>query len=134
MEKPLPIPTPTSKPFWDGLASHELRIQRCRACRSFVFYPRVVCPRCLGPDLDWQVVPGTGTLYTFAICRRPTHPFFADEVPQMLAVVELDEGPRLSSTLVEVKEEEIRVGMRVEPVFQDVAGKGVTLLRYRPAR
>lgn len=132
MEKPLPIPTPTSKPFWDALARHQIVIQRCAACRSWIFYPRVACPRCLSPDLRWNEIAGTGRLYTFAICRRPTHPIFADEVPQMIAVVELDEGPRLTSTLVRVSEERVRIGMRLKPYFEDVTGKSVTLLRYQP--
>jgi uncharacterized OB-fold protein len=133
MDKPFPIPTPTSQPFWDGLAQRQVRIQQCRACQSWIFYPRVICPRCWAADLDWKEIAGTGTLYTFTICRKPTHPLFADEVPQLLAVVQLDEGPRLTSTLVNVKEQDIRVGMRLKPYFDDVAGRNVTLLRYQPA-
>ena len=133
MEKPLPIPTPTAKPFWDGLAEHTVRIQQCRACHRWIFYPRVTCPHCWAADLDWQEIPGTGTLYTFTICRKPTHPVFADEVPQLLAVVQLDEGPRLTSTLVNVKEGDIRIGMRLKPFFDDIAGRQVTMLRYQPA-
>lgn len=134
MEKPLPIPTQTSKPFWDGLAAHKVRIQQCRVCQAWVFYPRVACPRCLAPDLDWRDVSGAGTLYTYAIARKPTHPLFADDVPQFLAVVQLDEGPRLTSTLVNVRESDVRIGMRLEPFFDDVSGRGVTMLRYQPAR
>ena len=133
MDKPFPIPTPTSQPFWDGLAQRKVRIQQCRACHSWIFYPRVICPRCWAADLDWKEIAGTGTLYTFTICRKPTHPLFADEVPQLLAVVQLDEGPRLTSTLVNVKEQDIRVGMRLKPYFDDVAERNVTLLRYQPA-
>ncbi len=133
MEKPLPIPTPTSKPFWDGLAAHQVRIQQCRACHSWIFYPRLICPRCWAADLDWKAIAGTGTLYTFTIARKPTHPLFADEVPQLLAVVEFDEGPRLTSTLVNVKEGDIRIGMRLKPFFDDIPKRNVTLLRYQPA-
>ena len=133
MEKPFPIPTPTSKPFWDGLAEHQVRIQQCRACHSWIFYPRVMCPHCWAADLEWKEIPGTGTLYTFTICRKPTHPLFAGEVPQLLAVVQLDEGPRLTSTLVNVRETEIRIGMRLKPFFDGIAGRNVTLLRYQPA-
>jgi len=133
MDKPYPIPTSTSKPFWDGLARHQVRIQQCRACQSWIVYPRVICPRCWAPDLDWKAIPGTGTLYTFTICRRPTHPLFADEVPQLLAVVQLDEGPCLTSTVVNVDEADIRVGMRLKPFFDDIAGRNVTMLRYQPA-
>jgi uncharacterized OB-fold protein len=131
--KPLPTPTPTTQPFWDGLRAHEVRIQRCQSCDTFIFYPRSNCPSCLSADLIWQRVPGTGTVYTFTIARRPTAPPFADEVPQKIAVVELDEGPHLTTTLVNIQPEEIRIGMRVKPLYDDIAGTNVTLLRYEPA-
>ena len=132
VSKPLPVPTPTSRPFWEGLRAREVRIQRCRACGKFVFYPRSNCSFCLSPDLEWQRVEGRGTVYTFTIARRPTAPQFTDEVPQKIAVVELDEGPRLTTTLVNVEPEAIKIGMRVKPFFDDVPGTDVTLLRYEP--
>jgi uncharacterized OB-fold protein len=87
----------------------------------------------MGDNLHWRYVDGNGTLYTFTIARRPTAPQFQDEVPQKIAIVELDEGPRLTTTLVNVEEDEIRVGMRLRPVFDDKASDAVTLLRYEPA-
>ena len=75
---------------------------------------------------------GTGTLYTFTIARQPTSPHFASEVPQRFAVVELDEGVRLTTTLVNVSDNDIRIGMRVKPYF-DPASDEITLLRYQPA-
>ncbi len=134
--KPLPIPTPTSEPYWTALREHRVAIQRCRACGHWVFYPRSNCTRCLSDDLAWTDIAGTGTLYTFTVTRRPTAPPFEDEMPQLIAVVELDEGPRLTTTLVNVEPEEIAIGMRVSPVFDDVVGADgaeVTLLRYEPA-
>jgi uncharacterized OB-fold protein len=131
--KPLPVPTPTSRPYWDGLREHQVRIQKCTACGRFVFYPRSNCPYCLSPELEWRRVSGNGTLYTFTIARRPTAPPFADEVPQKIAVVELDEGPRLTTTLVNVEPDAIRIGMRVSPVFDDIDGTEITLLRFEPA-
>jgi uncharacterized OB-fold protein len=129
--KPLPIPTPTTAPFWEGLRAGVVRLQRCEACGAWVFYPRVRCPRCLSERLAWQRVSGHGTLVTYTIARQPTAPHFADEVPQKLAVVELDEGVRLTTTLV-ADEAEIRIGMPVVPVFDPVSDE-ITLLRYRPA-
>jgi len=132
LTKPIPVPTPTTAPFWAGLKEGVVRIQRCAACDAWVFYPRTRCPRCLSDRLDWRTVSGKGTLVTFTIARQPTAPQFADEVPQKLAVVELDEGVRLTTTLVGVDESEIRIGMRVEPFFDPVTDE-ITLLRYRPA-
>lgn len=133
MSKPLPRATPISAPFWEGLRRNEVRLQRCRDCRRFVFYPRSNCPGCLSPDLDWQAVAGTGELHTFTLARLPTAPFFADEVPQCLAIVELDEGVRIPSTLVGVEDDEIVIGMRVAPVFERTAGGEGVLLRFTKA-
>jgi uncharacterized OB-fold protein len=78
-------------------------------------------------------VDGTGRLHSYTLCRTPTAPFFADEVPQKLAVIELDQGVRLTSTLVDVAEDEIEIGMRVRPVFEATEGGESVLLRYAPA-
>ena len=132
MDKPLPLATPTSRPFWEGLRAGEVRLQRCRDCERWIFYPRSNCPGCLSQALEWSSVSGRGVLHTFTISRIPTAAFFADEVPQKLAVIELDEGVRLTSTLVDVDEDEIEIGMRVEPVFEPTEGGEGVLLRYRP--
>jgi uncharacterized OB-fold protein len=132
-DRPLPEPTPVTRPFWDGLREHRVRLQKCRACGGWVFYPRAACSHCLSPELDWVDVSGLGTLYTYTVARVPTAPQFAADVPQLIAVVQLDEGVRLTTTLVGVDPAQVKVGMRVAPVFDDSAGGGVTLLRYRPA-
>jgi uncharacterized OB-fold protein len=129
--KPRPVPTPTSQPFWDGLARHEVTVQHCDACGGWVHYPRHRCPVCLSDRLSWRVVAGHGTVYTFTIARRPTAAPFADEVPQVIAVVELDIGVRLTTTLVDVNPVDVRIGMPVAAVF-DAEDGGVTLLRFRP--
>lgn len=132
LDKPLPVPTPVTRPFWDGLAERRIRIQRCLDCERWVFYPRSHCSHCLSERLEWREVSGAATLYTFTVTRQPTAPFFADEVPQRLAVVQLDEGVRMTSTLVGVADADIRIGMRLKPVF-DVVSADVTMLRFAPA-
>ncbi len=131
LSKPLPTPTPTSAPFWDGLNDGVVRLQRCNACGGWIFYPRSRCSHCLSDDIEWHEVSGAATLHTFTIARQPTAPQFADEVPQILAVVELEEGVRMTSTLVRVTEKAIEIGMQLEPYFDRVAD-GVTLLRFAP--
>jgi hypothetical protein len=133
MNKPRPYATETSRPFWEGLRRGEVRLQRCRACARWVFYPRSHCPGCLSDALAWQTVSGRGRLHTFTISRVPTVAMFADEVPQRLAVVELEEGVRLTSTLVDVDDAQIEIGMALLPVFEPVEGGEGVLLRYRPA-
>ncbi len=131
-KKPLPTATPVSRPFWDGLNEAEVRLQRCTPCGTWIHYPRSRCPKCLSADLGWHGVSGAGVLYTFTLTEQPTAPHFADEVPQKLAVVELEEGVRLTTTLVNVEPGDIRVGMPVRPVF-DAVDADTTLLRFEPA-
>jgi uncharacterized OB-fold protein len=129
--KPRPRPTPTSQPFWDALRTERIDLQRCDDCGAWVHYPRVRCSNCLSAALSWHTVDGTGTVYSFSIARQATAPPFADEVPQIITVVELPQGVRLSTTLVDVAPGDVRVGLPVVPVF-DHGDDGMTLLRYKP--
>lgn len=129
--KPLPHPTEISSPYWEGLKAHEVRIQRCDQ-GHWLFFPRTHCPHCGSRALSWQKVSGNGRLYSFTVARIATLPEFTDEMPQLLAVVELDEGVRINSTMVGVEPEALKVDMPVRAVFDDRPGE-VTLLRFTPA-
>ena len=131
--KPMPEPTPATQPFWDALGRHTVVIQYSPSSDQYVFYPRVLAPGTLADDLEWREISGMGTLYTFTISDRPTAPPWADSLPQLLAVVEWDEGPRLSTEMVNVDPGDLFVGMRVKPVFCDYPDDDITLLRYEPA-
>ena len=128
--KPLPQPTAISAPFWDGLKAHEVRLQQCDH-GHWLFFPRTHCPTCGSRQLSWKTVSGEGTLYTFTVARVPTLPEFSDEMPQLLAVVALEQGVHINTTLVGVAPEALRVGQRVRPVFDERPGS-VTLLRFTP--
>lgn len=132
MDKPVPHPTATSAPFWNGLRERKVLIQYSASTDTWVFYPRILAPGSLADDLEWREVSGRGELYTFTIARRPTAPPWSDAIPQLLAVVQLDEGPRLTTELVNVDADDVQVGMRVRPVFSELADGGPTLLRYEP--
>ena len=132
LPKPRPVPTPVSSPFWEALREERVVIQRCDDCATWVFYPRARCPHCLSDRLTWTQVAARGTVYTFSVAEQATALPFADEVPQLLAIVELDEGVRLSTTLVDVAPSAVKIGLAVEPVF-DHGDDGLTLLRFRPA-
>ncbi|HME77212.1 MAG TPA: OB-fold domain-containing protein [Mycobacterium sp.] len=132
--RPLPEPTPVSRPFWQALTEHRIVVQYSPSLGQYVFYPRTLAPGTLADDLEWREIDGAGSVYTFTVARRPTAPPWADSVPQLPAVVQWDAGPRISTELVDVDPADIHIGMRVTPVFFDVADTGVTLLRYRPAR
>ncbi|MBS0467030.1 MAG: OB-fold domain-containing protein [Proteobacteria bacterium] len=128
--KPLPHPTEISAPYWQGLQAHEVRLQQCDQ-GHWLFFPRTHCPTCGSRELQWRQVSGEGQLYTYTVARVPTLPEFTDEMPQLLAVVKLDEGVHINTTLVGVEPGAIRVGQRVRPVFDDRPGSA-TLLRFTP--
>lgn len=130
-QRPLPQPTPLTAPFWKAARRRELMIQRCRACARHVFYPRVNCTHCGARDLEWVRASGRGTVYTYTVARRPTHPAFADKTPYVIAIVELDEGPRMTTNIVGCDPEAVRIGMAVEAVFEDVSAE-TTLVMFRP--
>jgi uncharacterized OB-fold protein len=97
--KPVPVPTPATLPFWQACARHSLELQRCERCARFFFYPRVACPTCGRPDrVAWQAVSGRGTLHSFVISHLRA-PGFEEEMPFVIAVVELAEGPRMLGNL-----------------------------------
>jgi uncharacterized protein len=130
---PLPRPTPESRPFWDACKSHELKVQRCRGCGDAFFYPRNVCPNCLSRDVEWIRTSGRGKLHTFSIVHAGgRHPPL--ELPFVLAVVQLEEGPRMLSNLVGVAPDPaaIRCDMPVVVEFADVTEQ-ISLPRFRPA-
>ncbi|MFJ4457161.1 OB-fold domain-containing protein [Pseudomonas sp. NPDC089392] len=128
--KPMPVATEISAPFWEGLKARRLLVQQCGACEQWLFYPRRHCPACLAPEPAWREVSGQATLYSFTVARIPTLPDFIDEMPQKLAVVELAEGVRVNTTLVGLEEDQIRIGMPLQPVFAQIDGKGTRLLRF----
>jgi uncharacterized OB-fold protein len=99
--KAVPRPTPDTRPFWDGAAAGELRIQRCDGCGRHFFYPRPACPHCGSGDVAWVTATGRATLHSYVINHRPA-PGFEDEAPYVIAIVELEEGVRMMSNLVGV--------------------------------
>jgi uncharacterized OB-fold protein len=125
--------TSTTAPFWDGLRRREVRLQRCTGCDAWLFYPRAHCPTCLGRELEWHRFDGSARLLTWTITRRATAPEFEAEVPQQIAVVELERGARMITTLVDTDGIALREGLPLEPVFDDDSAN-VTLLRFRPAQ
>ena len=128
----LPEPDETTRFYWEAAALHELQILRCRRCRTFIHYPRPICPQCDGKDLAPERVSGRGTIYSYTIAHRevPGRP-----VPFALVLVELEEqkGLRVLANLLNCALDQIRIGMPVEVTFEDVGG-GMTLPQFRPRR
>lgn len=131
--KPFPVPTPETAPFWEGMRAHRLRIQRCNDCGRAYFYPRPFCPVCFSANVAWFTASGRATLHAYEIIHRAP-PAFASDAPYVLAVVELEEGPRMMTNLVDVEPEPSRlpVDMPLQIVYDDTTD-GVTLPKFRPA-
>jgi uncharacterized protein len=123
-------PTPLSVPFWEGLAREKLRLQRCDSCDSWVYYPRVRCPRCLSDRLSWHEVAPDGIVYTFSVARHPAAPWFPADPPMVIAVVELGNGVRLTTNIVDADPDTLAIGAEVTAVFDH--RDDVTLLKFRP--
>src|SRR5690606_17937493 len=128
--KPMPLATAISAPFWDGRKAGRVMLQQCNSCEGWVFYPRGHCSHCWSHDLGWKEVSGAGSLNTYTVARVPALPAFASAEPQILAVVELDEGVRMNTALIGLDPEQIEVGMRLKPVRATVNAEGAVLLRY----
>ena len=130
--KPLPRIDEESRGFWEALARHELYFQRCRDCGTKRFYPRALCPSCLSSATEWVRASGRGTVYSFTVTYQNQAPGFREDLPYVLAVVELEEGVRLMTNIVGCAPETVHIGMSVAVVFEDVT-PGVTLAKFRPA-
>jgi len=112
-ERAFPVPDAVSRPYWEGIAEGVLRIQHCQACGRYVFYPRAVCPHCGAVDLCWVEARGTGRIHSYTIVHRAPAEY-RDEAPYVVALVELDEGVRMMTRLIDAEPAAVRVEMPVE--------------------
>ena len=117
MTKPIPLTQPWSEAFWEGTKNKKLLIQHCKDCDSNIFYPRKFCPECWSANLDWIEASGKGTVYAFSTAYDMVEPRFWEDIPYTFAYVELDEGIRMATRIVECDPEAISIGKAVEVVF-----------------
>ncbi len=129
---PRPLNPEWTKPFWEAAKRHELVMPRCKTCDQLFFYPRSECPRCLSNDIEWMKVSGRGHLHTYTVVYHPANAAFRDDTPYIYAVVQLNEGPRMVSNVVQCEIEAVRVDMPLEAVFDDVTPEW-TLVKFKPA-
>jgi len=129
--KPLPRIDEESKGYWEACKRRELVLQRCGNCATLRHYPRAVCPSCLSDRVEWLRAAGAGTVYTFTITHQNQSAGFRDSLPYVLAYVELDEGVRLLTNIVDCAPDDVGIGMPVEVVFEDVTAE-IALPKFRP--
>jgi len=140
-KKPFPSFDGDNEAFWDGLRRHELLLWRCKQCQAW-YWPKAYCRNhpndpFMG-NLEWTAASGRGKVFAFNVHHIAFHPGFADDVPYVYALVELDEGPLISSTLVDVDPKSVSVGLTVglpvEIVYEDHPTEGFTIPRFKPVK
>ncbi|MCC6531142.1 MAG: Zn-ribbon domain-containing OB-fold protein [Burkholderiales bacterium] len=127
---PAPVPNADSKPYWEAATREELVLKRCSSCGKHHFPPRHLCPACWSDKLEWTKSAGTGVVYTFTIMQRAPMPVFAQRVPYVVALVDLEEGPRMMANIVGDDALQTTVGERVHVCFEERAG-GAKLPQFR---
>src|SRR5215469_18884479 len=129
--KPLPVITEESRPFWEGCRQGKLLLQYCDRCQQYQFYPRLYCMQCEAENPRWVEASGRGVIYSYTIIHQNKSPEFANDTPYNVAIVQLEEGPRMLSDIVGVAAAELRVGLPVMVVFDRVTDT-ISLPRFSP--
>lgn len=124
--KPVPVADAVSEPFWSALRGGTLVLQQCESCQRHQFYPRAACSHCGAMELRWEPVSGRGQVYSYTVVHRSGVPGWRGEVPYVVALVELDEGPRMQTNVVGCDPGEVSVGARVR-LSPTVVTESVTL-------
>jgi len=128
--KPLPIVTDENRPFWDGCRQGKLLLQYCDQCQQHQFYPRLYCMHCGSSSIRWVQASGRGVIYSYTIIYQNKSPEFVRDTPYNVAVVQLEEGPRMMSNIVETDPAELRVDLPVTVVF-DAVNEDIHLPRFK---
>ena len=131
--KPLPHIDEEMRPWWEAAQRHELYIQKCRDCGDLRFHPRALCTNCMSSRAEWIKCSGRGKIYTFTVTYQNGSSGFRDSLPYVLAWVDLEEGVKMLTNIVECPPDQVKIDQRVEAVFDDVT-PDVTLVKFRPSR
>ncbi len=128
----LPRPRPETAAWWQSCREHKLNIQRCSGCGAFQFYPRIVCSSCMSGKVEWVQSAGRGKVVTFTICRLPVAEAYTADLPYVVALIRLEEGPTMMSNIGECEPESVAIGMPVEVTFQKWSDD-ITIPQFLPA-
>ena len=130
-DRPIPTITEDLRPFFEAARRRELVVQRCNQCGALRFPARQLCADCLATSAEWVPVSGRGEVFSFNVMHQVYHPGFASEVPYAVVLVKLEEGPKILSNLVGLPPQEIRIGLPVRVVFDEISDE-ITLPRFEP--
>jgi uncharacterized OB-fold protein len=129
-QKPIPVVTPELRPFFEAARAGALVVQRCTLCGQRRFPPRDICSRCLGRDSEWVRSSGRGKIVSWNVMHQVYHPAFADEVPYAVVLVELDDGARMISNVVDCPLDRLAIDLPVEVTFETLSDE-VSLPKFR---
>jgi uncharacterized OB-fold protein len=127
---PLPVANADSLPYWDAARERRLLIRKCNACGALHFMPRHLCPACWSDQLEWVEAKGTGSVHSFTIIRRAPMAAFAPRAPYVLALIDLDEGPRMMANVLGEDALSVRIGDRVKVTFEE-RGEGAMIPQFQ---
>ncbi|MBZ5752686.1 Zn-ribbon domain-containing OB-fold protein [Metabacillus rhizolycopersici] len=129
--KNFPQPTVETARFWEGCRVHELIIQKCSDCHNFQFYPRLMCTNCTSRKVEWMKASGRGKVMSFTIVHRAISKAYLSQVPYVIAIIELEEGPTMMSNIVQCEPKAVEIGMEVEVVFENWSDT-ITMPQFSP--
>ena len=127
----LPVLYPEEKPYWDGAKARRLMLQKCSDCGN-VWYPiGPACPACFSMKFEWSRMSGRGVVHNYVVYHKAWTPWFEKRVPYAVVQVELEEGPRLTTNLLECPVTDVKIGMPVEVTYEDITEE-ITLVQFKP--
>jgi len=131
-KNPLPEILPETKQYWEAAKRHELILQRCKTCGQIMYFPRIFCHKCLSDDIEWFRANGFGTVYSYTIIHyQIAHKSFEPDVPYIYSIIDLDEGVRMISNVINIDPFKVKIGMRVKVVFEDVTDE-ISIPKFEP--
>jgi uncharacterized OB-fold protein len=129
--KPLPKPNADTRIFWEQCKEHRLTFQKCNDCNHVRWPPALLCPQCHSVSHDGIVSPGRGTVYTFVVYHQAFHPAFKEDLPYVVAVIKLEEGPQIVSNIVGCDPVKVACDMPVELIWEDITDE-FSLPKFQP--
>lgn len=132
-QKPLPVIQPHSQAFWEGTKAGKLLVQQCQDCNAIMSYPRQFCTECWSDNTGWKETSGKGKVFSFSITYEGVEPMFKEDLPIVLAWVDLPEGVRMNTNILDCNPADVKIGMDVEVVYKDVSEE-ISLPYFRPVK
>ncbi len=130
---PAPVVNADSAPYWEGARNDRLLLQKCSDCGTLRFFPRYLCTECGSDNTDWVEAAGRGTVHSFTVVHRAAFPEFQAQTPYVVALIDLEEGPRMMTNIVGADALDVAIGDAVTVEFEDRGGDGAKVPQFRRA-